>query len=64
MGSRIFPVQLCQFHQVVSIRRYMTKNPKMLTSIDLKALVDMVKNSEKESFEGRLERNLLRGKTF
>ncbi|MFT5602460.1 MAG: hypothetical protein ACI9N1_002716 [Flavobacteriales bacterium] len=30
------PVQMCQFHQVAIIRRYITKNPKLPASIDLK----------------------------
>ena len=30
------PVQMCQFHQVAIIRRYITKNPKLPASIELK----------------------------
>jgi hypothetical protein len=30
------PVQMCQFHQVAIIRRYITKNTKLPTSIELK----------------------------
>ncbi len=29
------PVQMCQFHQVAIVRRYLTKNPKMQASIEL-----------------------------
>lgn len=49
------PVQLCQFHQVATIRRYITKNPKMPASINLKAHVALLKNTDKESFEGGLQ---------
>jgi len=49
------PIQLCQFHQVAAIRRYITKNPKMLVSIDLKAHVALLKNTDRESFEGELK---------
>lgn len=49
------PVQLCQFHQVATIRRYITKNPKMPASIDLKAHVALLKHTDKESFEGGLQ---------
>jgi hypothetical protein len=49
------PVQLCQFHQVAIIRRYITKNPKMRASIDLKAHVAMLRNTDMESFEGGLQ---------
>jgi hypothetical protein len=49
------PVQMCQFHQVAIIRRYITKNPKLPASIELKELVAMIKNTDKESFEGGLK---------
>ena len=49
------PVQMCQFHQVAIIRRYITKNPKLPASIELKDIVAMIKNTDKESFEGGLE---------
>lgn len=49
------PVQLCQFHQLATIRRYITKNPKMPASIELKELVGLLKQTDRESFEGGLE---------
>ena len=49
------PMQMCQFHQVAIIRRYITKNPKLPASIELKELVSMLKMTDKESFEGGLE---------
>jgi len=52
---RNIPVQMCQFHQVAIIRRYITKNPKLLPSIELKEFVAMMKETDKESFEGGLE---------
>jgi hypothetical protein len=58
------PVQMCQFHQVAIIRRYITKNPKLSTSIDLKELVAMLKMTDKESFEGGLELWYPKWKTF
>jgi hypothetical protein len=48
------PVQMCQFHQVSIIRRYITKNPKLQASIELKSFVAMMKLTDKESFEGGL----------
>jgi hypothetical protein len=48
------PVQMCQFHQVAIIRRYITKSPIMLASIELKELVGILKHTDKESFEGGL----------
>ena len=49
------PVQMCQFHQVAIIRRYITKNPKLPASIELKELVAMMKITDKESFTGGLD---------
>jgi hypothetical protein len=48
------PVQMCQFHQVAIVRRYITKNPRMLAAIDLKDVVSLMKQTDKESFVGAL----------
>jgi len=48
------PVQMCQFHQVAIIRRYITKNPKTSASIELKEIVSLLKMTDKESFQGAL----------
>ena len=48
------PVQMCQFHQAAIIRRYITKNPKMPASIELKSIVDLLSKTDKESFDGLL----------
>ncbi len=49
------PIQMCNFHQVAIIRRYLTKKPKMQASKDLWELVLMLKHTDKESFEGGLQ---------
>jgi hypothetical protein len=49
------PVQMCQFHQVAIIRRYITKNPKIPAAINLKEFVAMIKMTDQESFEGGLD---------
>jgi len=49
------PIQMCQFHQVAIIRRYITKKPKTPCAIELKEFVSMMKMTDKESFEGGLE---------
>ena len=49
------PVQMCQFHQVAIIRKYITKNPKLPASIELKELVGILTKTDKESFEGGLQ---------
>ncbi len=46
------PVQMCQFHQVAIIRRYITKSPKLLAAIELKGVVALMKDTDRESFEG------------
>ena len=48
------PVQMCQFHQVAIILRYLTKNPKTPASIELKEIVSLLKMTDKESFQGAL----------
>lgn len=48
------PVQMCQFHQVAIIRRYITKNPRLAASVALKEVVSLMKHTDKESFEGTL----------
>ena len=30
-----YPIQMCQFHQKRTLRRYLTNNPKLESSIDL-----------------------------
>lgn len=49
------PVQMCQFHQASIIRRYITKKPRMPASIELQEIVGMMKNTDRESFEGALK---------
>jgi len=58
------PVQMCQFHQVAIIRRYITKNPKLPASIELKELVAMMKMTDRASFEGGLELWFTKWKSF
>lgn len=46
------PVQMCCFHQVAIIRRYLTKNPKLQASKELWTLCLLLVITDKESFEG------------
>lgn len=48
------PVQICNFHQVAIIRRYLTKNPKLQASKELWQLTLLHVHTDKESFEGAL----------
>jgi len=48
------PIQMCNFHQVAIIRRYLTKKPKMQASKELWEHVLLLVKTDKESFEGGL----------
>lgn len=48
------PVQMCQFHQVAIIRRYLTKKPKLEASKELWRHVSLLTVTDKESFVGGL----------
>jgi len=58
------PIQMCQFHQSAIIRRYITQNPKMPASIELKEIVGLMKNTDKESFIGALNQWHTQWKSF
>jgi len=45
-------VQLCQSHQQKTVRKYITKNPKTEAGKEHKEIVDMLTETDKESFEG------------
>lgn len=48
------PFQMCCFHQVAIIRRYLTKNPKMQASKELWEHTLLLVRTDKASFEGGL----------
>jgi hypothetical protein len=48
------PIQMCNFHQVAIVRRYLTKKPKMQASKELWELALLLKQTDKESFTGGL----------
>lgn len=58
------PVQMCQFHQAAIIRRYLTKNPRLPAGIELKDIVNLITDTDKESFKGALDAWFDRWKTF
>jgi hypothetical protein len=49
------PMQMCNFHQVAIIRRYLTKKPKLQASIDLWELTLLLVHTDKDSFSGGLQ---------
>jgi len=58
------PVQMCQFHQAAIIRRYLTGKPRIPAAIELKQIVGLMKQTDKESFEGALNDWYHKWKTF
>ena len=48
------PVQMCQFHQVAIVTRYITKNPRLKSGQELKTTTQLLTQTDKESFSGML----------
>lgn len=49
---RPVPIQMCQFHQMLIVRRYLTQNPDIEASQKLLDLVNIITKTDKESFIG------------
>ena len=47
-----YKIQMCQFHMIQIVRRYLTKNPKLHAARELKALMENLPKKEKSEFEG------------
>ena len=58
------PVQMCNFHQVAIVRRYLTKKPKMQASKELWEHTLLLKHTDKESFVGGLNDWFLKWEYF
>ncbi|MEO5570247.1 MAG: hypothetical protein ABIS37_04920 [Bacteroidia bacterium] len=58
------PIQMCNFHQVAIVRRYLTKKPKMQASKELWEHVLLLTKTDKESFEGGLSHWYIKWKSF
>ena len=48
------PTQMCQFHQVATVTRYITRKPRMQAAVEFKHLVHFMVETDRESFEGML----------
>jgi hypothetical protein len=48
------PIQMCQFHQVAIVTRYLTRKPKLDAGKELRTLTLMLTKTDKESFVGGL----------
>ena len=49
------PTQMCNFHQVAIVRRYITKTPKLEPNKALKCISELLVHTDKETFEYYLE---------
>jgi hypothetical protein len=58
------PVQMCQFHQIAIIRRYLTKNPRLEASKELMNIALKLTKLEKQTFTVLLESWHIKWKTF
>ena len=54
LAQALYPitVQMCQFHQILITRRYLTQEPELEASIELLSLVKNITKMDKESFVG------------
>jgi len=58
------PIQLCQFHQIQIITRYLSRRPILLAGKELRALTLTLTKTKKEIFIYEFEQWHLRWKTF
>ena len=47
---RVYPVQMCQFHQIMIVRRYLAEDPALEAARDLLDLVNSITIMDKEDF--------------
>lgn len=55
-SAQWIPTQMCQFHQVSIVRKYITKKPILEANKALKSLWELLKQTDKETFEYELEK--------
>lgn len=48
------PIQMCQFHQMQIVKRYITSQPKLQAGIELKTIVKRLTRTDEPSFTGWL----------
>ncbi len=50
-----YPIQMCHFHQIKIIQRYLTKNPKLEQSHELQKIVDRLTSTTQTRFTNKLD---------
>lgn len=58
------PIQMCHFHQVAIIRRYLTKRPKLPAGKELTAVTQLLVHLDRETFEAALNEWFVKWKAF
>ena len=58
------PVQLCQFHQIKNIRKYLTNKPKTMAGIELNAITLTLTKTNRNTFENELNQWFIKYKSF
>ncbi len=58
------PIQMCQFHQVAIITRYLTRNPKLIASQELRQLCLKLKDLDRKEFTSLLNEWYKKWKEF
>ena len=58
------PVQLCQFHQIKNIRKYLTNKPKTMAGIALNAITLTLTKTNRNAFENELNQWFIKYKSF
>ena len=46
-----YPIQMCHFHMISIIRRYLTKNPRLKAARELKRIVFTITYTDRDAFE-------------
>ena len=59
-----YRVQMCQYHQLRIVQRYLTRSPELPASIELLSIVNTLCHTDKESFIGAFEAWCERWDTF
>lgn len=61
---RSYRVQMCQFHQSMIVRRYLTNNPELPAAKELLRISNMITHTDKESFMGMIDQWYLKWSEF
>ena len=61
---RAYRVQMCQFHQIMIVRRYLTNRPELPAAKELLHISNMITHTDKESFIGLLDQWYLKWEAF